>query len=166
MKTIAIVTSLILGLSTAAFAAPSGRSESPKSQAPVATERDHRDVKLPVGVDDHDHRIVKGDDAWKREPSWIALASATTLSRGKDVISVGARQKVSTLKLTAVRGSVAIDKITITFAGGAKQTLEVDQMLATDAPAMIQLPGQAKRITKIVVTGKAGRKASFAVMAA
>jgi hypothetical protein len=136
MKTKLLTTALVLGLSSAAFAAP-GYQGAP-------TQHHFRD-----GM---------------RRPAPVAWTSLSTVSRiqNKQTISVGGLKAFSKLKLEAAQGSTFVDKLVIVFGNGAKQTVNLDKNLAMrGAPLFIDLDGANRRITKVVVYGKSGRRAAI-----
>ena len=141
MKTKILTTALILGLSSAAFAAPG-------YQAPQ-----HAEHFRPGGV--------------HRPQAWTSL-STMSLSRfqSKQTINVAGRQAFSKLKLEAATGNTFIDKLVIVFGNGRTQTVDLDKNLAMrGAPLFIDLDGSNRRISKVVVYGKSGRRASINVLA-
>ena len=141
MKTKLLTSALVLGLSSAAFAAPG-------YQAPDA-HHFRQDFRRPAPI------------------AWTSL-STVSLSRiqSKQTIDVGGLKAYSKLKLEASRGSTFVDKLVIVFGNGAKQTVNLDKDLAMrGAPLFIDLDGANRRISKVVVYGKSGRRASISVMA-
>jgi hypothetical protein len=139
MKTKILTTALVLGLSSAAFAAPG-------YQAPQHAQH--------VG-------------GMHRPQSWTSL-STVSLSRlqGKQTINLSGRQAFSKLKVEAATGATFIDKLVIVFGNGRTQTVDLDKNLAMrGAPLFIDLEGANRRISKVVVYGKSGRRASISVSA-
>lgn len=138
-KIAALVTTFVLGISGAAMAAPGWRHEAPPAPAPIA---------------------------YHQPASWTSLESSGSLSRGYDLISVGTRARFSTLKLQASRGTMTINKVVITFANGQKQVVNLDRTLsARSGGATIDLQGNSRAISKIVVQGKGGFRSSYSVLA-
>jgi hypothetical protein len=131
-KITALVTTLILGVSTAAMAAPNGPSV-----------RDHRAPYTQFRP---------------QLPSWTMLTSNASLARGKDKIAVSSSARFTKLKLeVSGRGSLFIDKVVITFANGERQTVNLDKTIGARTGAeMIDLQGRSRQISKIVVSGKGG----------
>lgn len=127
MKMKLLVTGLVLGLSSMAFAAP---SELPR-------ERPRDDFYT------HHHPMQE----------WTTLSSGRLLS-GKQQIRVRSSDAFTKLKLEAAgRGSMVVDKIVITFGNGQKQVVDLDKRLTPRDPVLIDLDGNARRIRKIVVYG-------------
>ncbi len=133
-----LTTALVLGLSSAAFAAPGGAHY---GNAPHGTF----------------HRPMPA--------TWSSLS---TLSRiqGKQTINVRGLKAYSKLKLDATVGTTFIDKVVIVFGNGATQTVNLDKNLAARAtPLLIDLDGRNRRISKVVVYGKSSRRAAISVLA-
>jgi hypothetical protein len=139
-KITALVTTLILGVSTAAMAAPNGPSV-----------RDHRAPYTQFRP---------------QLPSWTLLSSNASLSRGKDKIDVSSSARFTKLKLEASRGSMFIDKVVITFANGERQVVNLDKTIgARTGAATIDLQGRSRQISKIVVSGKGGFRSGYSLAA-
>jgi hypothetical protein len=141
-KITALVTTLVLGLSSAAMAAPSYEP----------SVRDHRGPWSP--------------SFRPQVPSWTTLESNGSLTRGKDRIEVSSRARFTKLKLEAARGSMFIDKVVITFANGQRQVVELSKTIGQrSGAATIDLQGQSRQITKIVVSGKGSYRTSYSLLA-
>jgi hypothetical protein len=141
-----IVTTLVLTLSTAAaFAAPS---------APDYGNSNHA---LPDQARGH---------GWRRPPimHWQTLASAKQLS-GRKLIRVRSDAAFRTLKLEAASGTSFIDKVLITFGNGQTQLVDLDKRLSASDPLVIDLQGMTRKITKVEVYGRSGRRGSVNVLA-
>lgn len=152
MKTKILTSALVLGLSSAAFAAPGDK--------PL---HDHS-----YQGDDHAEHF-RGDRMRRPLPMPVAWTSLSTVKRiqNKQTIAVGGRQAYSKLKLEAAMGSTFVDKLVIVFGNGTKQVINLDKSLAMrGAPLVIDLDGQNRRISKVVVYGKSNRRASINVLAA
>jgi len=148
MKTKILTTALVLGLSSAAFAAP---SEKPLYRA-----------------DDHAEHF-RGDNFRRPAPMPLSWTSLSTVKRiqSKQTIAVGGYKAYSKLKLEASMGSTFIDKLVIVFGNGSKQVVELDKSLAMrGAPLVIDLEGKNRRIAKVVVYGKSNRRAAINLLAA
>ena len=146
-KIAALVTTLILGASSAALAAP-GWGQSP-SYGPA-------NDRAPIGA--------------RFRPtyqSWTTLESSGSLMRGRDVINVSSSARFSKLKLEASgRGSVHIEKLIIVFGNGQRQVVNVDKRLNGRAGAtLIDVDGRSRNIDKVMVLGKGGFRASYTLSA-
>jgi len=150
-----IVTGLVLGLSSAAFA----------DHAKPLTH--HRDVAPAYKGPGFQHQLRPADSLRRPQPmQWASLSTAKKIST-KQTIAVNSRQAYSKLKLEAASGNTFIDKLVIVFGNGTRQVVELDKSLAMRGmPMFIDLEGQNRRISKVVVYGKSGRRASINVLAA
>ncbi len=148
MKTKILTSALVLGLSSAAFAAPG-------------------DKPRHYGDAPHAEHFRPGEGMRRPQPmSWTSLSTVKRIQH-KQTITVGGRQAFSKLKLEAAMGSTFVDKLVIVFANGSRQLVELDKSLAMrGAPLVIDLDGQNRRITKVVVYGKSSRRASIHILAA
>jgi len=139
-KIAALVTTLILGASTAALAAPNGPNV-----------RDHR---------------APYSQFRPQLPSWTLLSQNASLARGRDKIDVSSSARFTKLKLEASRGSMFIDKVVITFANGERQVVNLDKTIgARTGATTIDLTGRSRQISKIVVSGKGGFRAGYSLAA-
>lgn len=154
-----IITSLVLGLSSTAALA---------DHAPVAKglpyshtlEHAKRDKPNLGRFEDRGRRLPPAVLPWKTLQSSKRIAS-------KQTFDVGGRQAFSRLKLEAARGSTFIDKVVVVFGNGMRQVIELDKTLANRAaPMVIDLDGKHRRIAKVVVYGKSGRRAAINLLAA
>ena len=152
MKISALVTSLILGISSVAAAAPGA----PAVHAnPVAASRFAPPMYRPQ------HRPVR----------WTLLDTSRPSRFGRTVIDVQSNARFTKLKLEATRGVPVIDKVMITYGNGRTQTIEVDKRLGGFNPAMsstvLDLGGNfGRQISKIVILSKSGARASYSISAA
>lgn len=151
MKISALVTSLVLGISSVAAAAPGAPAV---HQHPVAAARFAPPMVRPLPSPTH----------------WMLLDTAKPSRFGRTVVDVNTKARFSKLKLEAVRGVASIDKVVITYANGRTQTVELDQRLGgygAKSFSIIELDGRnARQITKIVILSKFGSRASYSISAA
>lgn len=160
MKISALVTTLALGLSSVAVAAPN---------RPVV--RDHRapivQPQRPLARPAVRPIVRPAVRPWTRPAPvrWTVLDTAST--RGKfQVINVSSRQRFSTLKLEATRGAALIDRVMITFGNGRTQTIDLDRRIGgNSAPYLIDLSGDDRYISRIVVVTKGRTRAAYTVSA-
>jgi hypothetical protein len=143
-KITALVTTLVLGASSAAMAAPGFHSYGP--------ENNRTPIQRPF------RPIVQ---------SWTTLESSGSLSRGRDMIDVSTNARFSKLKLeSAGRGSLFIDKLVIVFANGQRQVVSVGKTIgARTGAAFIDLDGRSRQIDKVMVVGKGSWRGSYTLAA-
>jgi len=147
MKLSALVTTLVLGLSSVAVAAPTVRDHRHPAPPTPTTYRPVRPKPVPV----------------KR---WTLL-DASSAREGRNVIRVTTKQRFSKLKLEATRGAMVVDKVIVTFGNGRTRTIDVNARLGTNTGAKIlDLPGADREIDRIVVITRGRTRASYTVQAA
>ena len=142
MKLSALITSLVLGISSVAAAAPSG---------PFV--RDHRAPGIAVGE-------------YNPAMSWQTLSNHEQLRFGRDAVQLYTPVRASTLMLQANRGSMFVGHVVVTFASGRTQTIELNQRLHHGQPLRIDLAGRMRMVSRIVVVGRGGWGSSYRVLAA
>jgi hypothetical protein len=143
MKIKALITTLILGSSSVALAAPAVR--------------------------DHRAPVVAQNYAWHRpapRPMYpVTLASAQKVS-GREVIRVSPAQRAFTkLELRSTAGRTKLDKVMITFANGGTQLIDCNQLLSGRQTYSIDLKGNNRNIKSITLVGSSGRRAALDVVA-
>jgi hypothetical protein len=139
----AMVTGLVLTLSTAAFAAPG--YDAPSHSLP-----------------DNAHH-----GSFKRRPpmmKWQTLASSKRVS-AHSAFYVRSSDAFSKLKLEAAAGTTFVDKVLITFGNGRTQLIDLDKRLSARDPLVIDLDGNLRKISKVEVFGRSGRRAAINVLA-
>ncbi len=145
-----LITSLVLGASSVAVAAPGATAVRPN---PVVQARFAPPATRPLPV------------------KWMQLDTATPSRLGRTVVDVKTKARFTKLKLEALRGGVAtIDKVMITYANGRTQTVNLDTRLGgygSQSFKIIDLDGRnARQISKIVIVSKSGSRASYSISAA
>src|SRR5690242_14610347 len=104
MKIKALITTLVLGTSSLAVAAPAVRDHRTPVVAPAPAAFWHRPAPRPMYP--------------------VTLASSQTVN-GRDVIRVSAAQRAFTkLELRSTKGRTKLDKVMITFANGGTQLID------------------------------------------
>lgn len=144
MKISALIASAVLGISGVAAAAP----VSTVHASPIAVA--YRPIQRPQRP---------------QMQRWTLLDTQNGRA-GRNVISVSTDQRFTKLAIKATRGSAMIDKVVVTFANGRSQTIDLNErIVAGDYGKQIDLNGNSRQITKIVVVSK-GRASSYQVLAA
>jgi hypothetical protein len=141
-KLAVLVTTLILGASSVALA------DHPTPNAPYApSDRVYRPRPFPT-------------------QSWTTLSSGRLSMRGRALVDVSSNERFEKLKLEAF-GAMFVDRIKIVFANGKSQVVEVDKRLGRrgESSLTIDLEKRSRKIDKIVVYGRGGRRAAFKLMA-
>ena len=134
----AIVTTLILGSSSLALAAP--------------TVRDHR---TPVAQPAYQAQFRPAPRPMIRP---VVLKNDARV-QGRDVIRVNNTRAFTKLELRSQSGRTQLDKVLITFGNGQSQVIDCNRTLNGNETFSIDLAGNARNITKITLVGKSGRRA-------
>ena len=161
-KIAALVTTLILGASSAALAAPGW------DQSSYGPANDRTPAGRPFRPDFRPNfRPDFRPDFRRPVQSWTTLESNGSLMRGRDFINVSSSARFSKLKLEANgRGSIHIDKLIITFGNGQKQVVHVNKtMNGRSGATLIDVDGRSRNIDKVMVLGRGGYRASYSLAA-
>lgn len=151
MKINALITTLILGTSSLALAAP--------------TVRDHRTLPAPAPVVQ-----ARAGFAWHKPIARPLLLANNTHVAGRSVISVAPGTRAFTrLELKGNSGRTNIDRVLITFGNGQTQIInlagKLNGVVNAGKSVTIDLAGNARFIKTITLVGKSGRRASIDVLA-
>ena len=156
MKKFAIVlTTLVLGASSVAFADHPAVTADPYAPSTIRDKRDFDDDGI------RDRRGFR-----PRPHRWVILEDSAMLLRGRAVIDVSSQRRFTKLSLDA-KSSLFVDKVLIVFGNGERQVVEVNKRLGNySAPLMIDLAGNTRKIDKVMVLGRGTRfRSSFALKA-
>jgi len=175
----AIITTILVGTSSLAAAAPSSGvivrdhrtqpAPAPIYQAPAPVYQAPAPVYQVSPPASQQADIYKA--AWVRhivEPvaQPVTLASSQRLN-GREIIKVSPSLRAFTkLELRAKAGRTNVDKVVITFGNGQTQTIDCNRTLQANESFMVGLQGNQRNIKRIVLVGKSGRRASLDVLAA
>jgi hypothetical protein len=164
----AIITTLLLGTSSLAVAAP-------YDQVIVRDHRTQQPVQQPAPQQQTLHPVVAQAPVFERA-LWmrhvveapkppVTLASSQRLN-GRDIIKVNdSLRAFNKIQLRAVSGRTNLDKIMITFGNGKTQTINCNRTLQANESFSVDLKGDQRNLKKIVLVGKSGRRASIDVLA-
>lgn len=145
LKLSALVTTLVLGASSAAMADPD------------VTVRG----ELRWGQPDRPVRVYERDRGYRRpyhHNTWVALTTPMQLGYGRTVVDVHERRPFTQLRLQTTNGASRIDRVIVRFENGGRQVIDVNQRLSPRNPMInIDLNGQYRRIDRIVVMGDSRR---------
>ena len=153
MKLKILIASLVLGLSSAAAMADTYQPAQPAQ--PAQSYHVDRDGDRDGQREGREHRV------WQE---WTTLASSQKLS-GKETIRVRSGQEFSKLEIQATKGSTFVDKVMITFGNGQTQMVHLDKNVSLGQPAMIDLSGNLRKISKVTVLGNSGKRAAISILA-
>jgi len=158
----AIVTAaLVIGSSSLALAAPAYQGGVQVSNAPVV--RDHRTEQQP----DFYRPVVQHAPVIIRQPAMKLLANDTKISRwGADKLTFARPMKLQSIKLQGETGRTTVTQVAIKFANGRTQLVQENKLLLKDGCIDIDLAGNVRNVTSIVIYGQGGMRSSFDVMGA
>jgi hypothetical protein len=140
-----ILTSLILGTSSLALAKPADLSYGVKA-----------DVKADLSLRDH-----RGP--WR--PTWTPLSDTISASR-RNTIKIGQRvDNLNAIRLQSKTGATYIYALTLRYADGSNETIEVDKWLYAGAPVLtFDLPQHRGALSRVVVSTWTSARATYQVM--
>jgi len=156
-KVKALITSLVLASSSAAFAdvgplARDHRAPAPPPRAPIATA--HARI-APIARPPH-------------RPVWMPLGMSSAARRARTTFAVGVQKGAFTkLELVSKSGTTLIKQVTITFANGQQQVVNLNRYLSSrrDATLSIDLAGSARYITSVTVKATSSFHSKFELLA-
>ncbi|HEY0255308.1 MAG TPA: hypothetical protein VGC41_27455 [Kofleriaceae bacterium] len=153
-----VTAALVIGTSASAFAGQGGVDVSYRAPAPVVV-RDHRGpvVVQPAPV------IISQPI---RHPLERLLANDTKINSwtGKDTLSFARPMALQQIKLQGETGKSTISQVAIKFANGRTQLVAKNETLTKNGCIEIDLDGNVRNVTGIVIYGKSGARASFDVI--
>lgn len=160
MKIKALITTLVLGSSSIALAAP--------TYAPPAapTVRDHRHMPAPAPAPVAP-RLGFG---WQKPFARPVLLANDKRVNGWSSINVAQGTRMFTkLQLKAQNGRTDLDRVLITFGNGQRQVVQLagkrDGIVTANKSLTIDLNGGARQIKSVMLIGNSGRRASIDVVA-
>ena len=143
----ALITTLVLGTSSVALAAP--------------TVRDHRTLPAPHA---QPYRPAPRPTGYAYP---VKLAAAQKVD-GREVVRVSPSTRAfARLELRSISGRTKIDKVMITFANGGTQIVDCNKLLANGEIYSISLKGSpvARNVKSIVLVGSSGRRGALDLIA-
>jgi hypothetical protein len=155
----ALITTLVIGSSSVALAAP--------AVAYGPTVRDHRtsiDVNARAGIQFQGPRPLP----YRPAPlTWVTLANNMQVAGRTSIKVAPTTRQFTKLELRAEKGNTSIDKVMIVFGNGRSQVVDLNTKLSKRASTLsIDLKGDSRTIDRIVLVGKSnGRRASLDVLA-
>ncbi len=166
----AIVTAaLVIGSSSLALASPEHQAQGGVQVQSPAQVRDHRTDERPEPRPNYAHPapvvIVKPQPY--RPPVLKLLADDAKLDRkGVDVIRFARPLQLRTITLKGEQGRTTIRQVAIKFANGKQQIVSANKLLTKNGAYSIDLAGNVRNVTGIVIYGQGGLRSSFDVLGA
>ena len=155
-----LAAALVLGSSSLALAQPVAQGGvTVQSSADIRDHRTpdyYRPAPAPVV-------IVKPAPVF-RPPMQRTLANDTKINwTGRDTLTFARPLALQSIKLTGETGKTTVSQVAIKFANGRTQLVQENQLLTKNGCIDIDLKGNVRNVTGIVIYGKSGARASFDV---
>ena len=100
-----------------------------------------------------------------RVPQMKMLANDTKIARfGRDTLTFARPMKLQSIKLQGETGKTSVSEVAIKFANGRQQIVQENQLLTKGGCIDIDLAGNVRNVTGIVIYGSSGARASFDVL--
>jgi hypothetical protein len=162
-----LAAALVIGSSSLALAQPASQGGvTVQSSADIRDHRtpeyshDYRPAPAPVIVRPAPVVIV-------RPPALRTLANDTKINlTGRDTLTFFRPMQLQTIKLEGETGKTSVTQVAIKFANGRQQLVQENQLLTKNGCIDIDLKGNVRNVTGIVIYGQSGARASFDVMGA
>ena len=150
-----LAAALVIGSSSLALAQPVAQGG-----VTVQSSADIRDHRAP----DFYRPIVRPLPV-VRPPMQRMLADDTKINNwtGRDTLTFARPLALQSIKLTGETGKTSVSQVAIKFANGRTQLIQENQLLTKNGCIDIDLNGNVRNVTGIVIYGKSGARASFDV---
>ncbi|MEO6776327.1 MAG: hypothetical protein ABI467_25500 [Kofleriaceae bacterium] len=164
-----LVAALVLGSSSLALAQPARQGGvTVQSSADIRDHRtpDYRPAPVVV-VKPAPVIVVKPAPIVVHRPMLRMLANDTTINRtGRNTLTFARPLQLQSIKLQAQSGKTSIRQVAIKFANGREQIVQENQLLTRNGSIHIDLNGNVRNVTGIVIYGQGGARSSFDVLGA
>lgn len=150
MRSIALSTALLVAIPLAAYADP------PQTRYDRDRDRDR--------AVEHERYDRWNDSHWSHDyhGRWRSFGQTFSARRDRQLINLNGRYHV--LRLQAVRGEPAIDRVIVQYVDGDTQTVQLDSRLGDGAGEVIRLdPG--RRIVRVTVFTEPNARGLYSVYA-
>ncbi|MEP6866119.1 MAG: hypothetical protein ABJE66_36200 [Deltaproteobacteria bacterium] len=162
-----LAAALVIGSSSLALAQPAAQGG-----VTVQTSADIRDHRTPdyyrpapvVVAEAPIARPIFRPLPVVRPPMMRTLANDTKISRfGRDTLTFARPLKLQSIKLQGETGRTTVSQVAIKFANGRTQLVQENKLLLKNGCIDIDLNGNVRNVTGIVIYGQSGARASFDV---
>ena len=159
-----LAAALVIGSSSLALAQPAAQGG-----VTVQGSVDIRDHRAPVYYPPAPAPVVVAQADFHRplppiRPQMM-LANDTKIARfGRDTLTFARPMKLQSIKLQGETGRTTVSQVAIKFANGRTQLVQENKLLTKDGCIDIDLAGNVRNVTGIVVYGSSGARASFDVL--
>jgi hypothetical protein len=157
MRTIALLTALVMSAATAAYADPPRTYDRDRDR-----DRDREaGVSVTVSRDHYDHY---GQSRWSREyhGRWTPLSPYATLPNTRQFVPAG-NQHFRKLRIEGLRGEPMIAKVAIQFDNGATQIIDVNTSFPAGAGEVLDLAGGVRSVHRVIVYSEPHSRGSYTV---
>lgn len=156
MRGIAILTALIIGASSAAFADPQTTNR--------RYDRDRYEDRRYDDFGDHDYYPRYEGSRWRDwRGRWVPLAHHYSAEARRQFINVRGRGEFRFLRIQAERGAPVINQVAIQYVDGNTQKVRLDARLPRGAGEVIRLNRQP--IQRIIVYAEPRHGGAYSVFA-
>ena len=150
-----LAAALVIGSSSLALAQPAAQGG-----VMVQGSADIRDHRAPETF----APIVRPLPVY-RPPMQQLLANDTKIARfGRDTLTFARPLKLQSIKLQGETGRTTVSQVAIKFANGRTQLVQENKLLTKDGCIDIDLAGNVRNVTAIVIYGRSSARASFDVL--
>lgn len=112
-----------------------------------------------------DDERFRDDRPYVRRAKWLALTPQLELARGRQIAELRTHERFGQIRLQNQTGRMHVERITIVFANGERQVVQVDRVLdGNRAMVNIDLDG-GRRIDRIIVRGEPIRSGHYQLYA-
>jgi hypothetical protein len=154
-----LAAALVLGSSSLALAQPAAQGG-----VTVQSSADIRDHRTPDNYRPAPAPVVVRPAPIIRPPMQRMLANDTKINRtGRDTLTFARPLQLQSIKLTGETGKTTVSQVAIKFANGRTQLVQENQLLTKNGCIDIDLNGNVRNVTGIVIYGQSGARASFDV---
>jgi hypothetical protein len=155
-----LAAALVLGSSSLALAQPAAQGGvTVQSSADIRDHRTpdyYRPTPAPV--------VIAKPPIVFRPPMQRTLANDTKINwSGRDTLTFARPLALQSIKLQGETGRTTVSQVAIKFANGRTQLVQENKLLLKDGCIDIDLNGNVRNVTGIVIYGKSGARASFDV---
>lgn len=161
-----LAAALVVGSSSLALAQPAAQGG-----VTVQGSVDIRDHRAPAYVAPAPAPVVVAQADFHRPlppvrpPMMQLLANDTKIARfGRDTLTFARPLKLQSIKLQGETGKTSVSQVAIKFANGRTQLVQENKLLTKDGCIDIDLAGNVRNVTGIVIYGRSGARASFDVL--
>ena len=154
-----LAAALVIGSSSLALAQPAAQGG-----VTVQASADIRDHRTPDYYRPAPAPVAMKPPIVFRPPMQRTLANDTMINRnGRDTLTFARPLALQSIKLQGETGRTTVSQVAIKFANGRTQLVQENKLLLKNGCIDIDLNGNVRNVTSIVIYGQSGARASFDV---